>query len=620
MTRLPPPVLLMKTPPGEDAKDIKVAEAVTGQSGANADGKRRLWTSSRKIVVEQHGTRTAAAGTRSNATLFTITGSTSEDDAASHDPMERQRQAQDQRDTLMAEVLRYEAKQATSALGRQNSTVLDFVAGHACCSQQVRKILGGPLVHQTVSQSNRCMEMTIRTQHLACQLFGADHCELVGPGSSALGVACYALLQSLHVTTYSFMTTALAPSSSDILSKLFPDLCCNERLGRHIQLLATPRGDSVQHPFDPISLERLGSVLEKHRPHCLILGGETFDLCSDTTDPSGEPTSCVPQLWEYDLLAIRTLCDKYDCRLIYDMTKVADLVAGQVFQADLLRFVDVAVCASGEALHAGGGRNCQGFLLYNDHGRFHESVQQVLQEIHRHVGNNSHYRSQQLRETAALSMALLEFSARGRDYGRQVLSNTRALASALEKRGFVVFGGRDKDNTDIPLLTLQQQQQRRLCSHQIVLDLEASFSLSPPEDDHSWSATAAAKRLRMAAGIHVTPQELPLDNAPAGATGLRLATAVLTRRGFVEVDMSEFAQAFGDLLHLGQKSHDDDNVRQTQPDACVRRNLQKVLKGNNEDGNASYCHFSLDEAHATIPDEIMIFPMTKDGDDSDYLC
>ena len=215
-------------------------------------------------------------------------------------------------------------------------------------------------------------------------------------------------------------------------------------------------------------------------------------------------------------------------------------------------------------------------------------------------------------------MALLEFRACGRDYGRQVLSNTRALASALKHLGFVVLGGTDGDNSCNPSLTLQQR--RRTCAHQIILDLEASFSLSQPGTYNAWSARAAAERLRMEAGILVTPQELPLDNSPAGATGLRLATAVLTRRGFVEADMCAFAQAFGEVLHLGPK-RDDSNALQNQADASIRKNLQKVLKGSNGYGNASYCYFSLDEGRPmVVPKSIVVFPMTKYCDDADYVC
>ena len=343
---------LTRTPDDEDAGDtnkaLDAAKRLVAVSGQQSGAKRRSLTSSRTAC-----------------TMMSKGSSTSDNDTMYEESMERQRQAREQMDNVMAEVTLHEKKQATRAVGKRNSNVLDFAAGHAWCSQQVRKILGSALVHQSASLSSSLLEMELRTQRLACDLFGSGHCELVLSGASALGVACHALLQSLDVTTYTIMTTEVAASSSYPLSTSFPGLCFNKSIGRNIQLLATPRGYSIQHPFDPFSLEKLGHVLEKHQPHLLILGSEGLDFCccgscSGTSDHGGDATHI--QLWEYDLPAIRTLCDQYNCRIVYDITKVADLVAGRVFQTDLMRYVDVAVCTTGQALHAGGGRNRQGFL------------------------------------------------------------------------------------------------------------------------------------------------------------------------------------------------------------------------------------------------------------------
>ena len=274
-----------------------------------------------------------------------------------------------------------------------------------------------------------------------------------------------------------------------------------------------------------------------------------------------------------------------------------------------MQYAHVAVCVSSKALHAGRGRKRQGFILYNQQATLQEPIQQVLWKL------SNRCQSQHARETAALTMALLEFRAMGQDYARQVLANTRALASALQQRGFVVLGGTDKStvntvNAGIHLPSQQPQQQpqtSRSCTHQLVVDLEASFLLSNPGNCVGWSATAATTRLRTAAGIYVTPQELPLDNVPAGATGLRLATAVLTRRGFVETDLRAVAQAMGDLLNLGVASH-------SKTDSQIRRKLKEDLK----ERNAAYCYFSLDEGRPmVVPEEIVICPMTMDFVDLD---
>jgi len=73
----------------------------------------------------------------------------------------------------------------------------------------------------------------------------------------------------------------------------------------------------VQTPWDEttynVDIAALPLAMETHRPALLILGWSEM-------------------LFEHDLPAIRKICNEYDCKLMYDMSHVAGLVAGGVFQ------------------------------------------------------------------------------------------------------------------------------------------------------------------------------------------------------------------------------------------------------------------------------------------------
>jgi glycine hydroxymethyltransferase len=115
-------------------------------------------------------------------------------------------------------------------------------------------------------------------------------------------------------------------------------------------------------------------------------------------------------------------------------------------------------------------------------------------------------------------MTLLEMQMYGNEYASQVVANTKALAEELYKRHFKLL---------CPELGYST-------THELIVDLEGS------------SGAEATKQLD-GAGIFVNPQELPNDLVGA-ATGLRLGTQVLTRRGFKERDMAAVAEAMSDVL------------------------------------------------------------------------
>jgi glycine hydroxymethyltransferase len=101
----------------------------------------------------------------------------------------------------------------------------------------------------------------------------------------------------------------------------------------------------------------------------------------------------------------------------------------------------------------------------------------------------------------------------GKEYGQQIVNNSRALAVALDKYGFNVMG-KNKGFSD---------------SHLILLDLSEFIDEAP------------AKYLEKA-GILVS------DDFSGGAPEVRIGTPEVTRRGYKEKDMEQIALFIKRLL------------------------------------------------------------------------
>src|SRR5687768_4275939 len=106
-------------------------------------------------------------------------------------------------------------------------------------------------------------------------------------------------------------------------------------------------------------------------------------------------------------------------------------------------------------------------------------------------------------------------------YSEQVVANARALAAAMEKRGYkIVSGGTD--------------------NHLMLVDLRPKY----PE----LTAKKAQETLDLA---HITCNKntVPFETrSPFQASGIRLGTPAITTRGFVEADMDEIADCIDTVL------------------------------------------------------------------------
>jgi glycine hydroxymethyltransferase len=258
-------------------------------------------------------------------------------------------------------------------------------------------------------------------------------------------------------------------------------------------------------PFDArrynIDLERLDALLAAEHPRLLVVGWSEF-------------------LFPHPLETIRALCDCHGTFLMHDMSHVAGLLAGGVFQPDAGRIADIVTSSTGKSLHGPD----HGLCLYNRD----ELTGGVLEALMPLLTSNTHPQ-----EIAALGVALTEMKAFETDHAKQVVRNSKALGKALSERSVNALYGE--------------------------LDFSESHTLLIACD---WS-DLAIKTLDQA-GISTNTTPLPWDEGEAPG-GIRIGTQVVTRRGMREAEMEAVADAIAQVL-----LHRQDPLQ-------VRRNLVTPL-------------------------------------------
>ena len=244
----------------------------------------------------------------------------------------------------------------------------------------------------------------------------------------------------------------------------------------------------VPLPFDNsihnVDLNKLEDVLKKEKPKLMILGWSQF-------------------LFPHPLEQIRQICDRYQVKILYDMSHVVGLIAGRVFQPEATRYADIVTSSTGKSLHGPD----HGFVMYNDDA-FHPGVLDAVMPL---LTSNTHPQ-----ELAGLGVALTEMLHFGHDFGKQVVANTKALGKALSQEGIHALYG-DLDYSESHTLLVEYKN-----AHQAVTLLDR-------------------------AGILINACQLPWDPENE-TTGLRLGTQVITRHGYTEKDMPQIAHLISQVL------------------------------------------------------------------------
>jgi glycine hydroxymethyltransferase len=150
---------------------------------------------------------------------------------------------------------------------------------------------------------------------------------------------------------------------------------------------------------------------------------------------------------------------------------------------------------------------------------------------------------------AAKAVALKEALGEGfRDYQRQIVANSRALAARLAGNGLrIVSGGTD--------------------NHVFLVDVA-----------HAGVTGKVAEKALEAAGITVNKNTIPYDkNPPLVASGVRLGTAALTTRSMKEPEMDAVGDFIAEVLRAPEDAAVLDGVRRKVRELCERFPLYDPL-------------------------------------------
>jgi glycine hydroxymethyltransferase len=264
----------------------------------------------------------------------------------------------------------------------------------------------------------------------------------------------------------------------------------------------------VNRETEMLDFAEIAEIARKCRPRMIIAGGSSYPR-------------------DIDFAGFRAVADEVGAMLMVDMAHFAGLVAGKV-HSDPVPHAEFVTTTTHKTLRGprGGMILCRERFAHDiDHAVFPGVQGGPLMHI-----------------IAAKAVALKEASQpEFAQYARQIVSNSRALAAALEERGLrLVSGGTD--------------------THLILLDLQPLGLTGDVVEE----ALDAVK-------ITANKNNIPFDEqSPAVTSGIRLGTPAVTTRGMQEAEMVEIA----DLIALVVKNMGSEEVMRR-----VRGRVEELLAG-----------------------------------------
>jgi glycine hydroxymethyltransferase len=264
----------------------------------------------------------------------------------------------------------------------------------------------------------------------------------------------------------------------------------------------------VRRDTELIDLDQVRDLARQHRPKLIITGGSAFPRAIDF-----EP--------------YREIADEVSAALMADIAHPAGLVAAGLHPSPIPH-ADFVTSTTHKTLRGprGGLVMCRG-----DYAK--DLDRTVLPGIQ--GGPLMHV-------IAAKAVAFREAQSPGwRDYQRQIVRNARALADALQGKGYrLVSGGTD--------------------THLLLVDLS-------PQGITGKDAQEALDR----AWITVNKNGIPFDTkGPTVTSGIRIGTPAVTTRGMKEAEMARIALLIDRVLT---------NLGNTSVEAAVRSEVQELTAG-----------------------------------------
>jgi glycine hydroxymethyltransferase len=268
---------------------------------------------------------------------------------------------------------------------------------------------------------------------------------------------------------------------------------------------------SVQYDVDEkthlVDLNRVEELAKKERPKLIICGGTAY-----------------PRLWDFE--GFSRIAESVGAVLVADIAHISGLVVGGAHPHPLPH-AEIVTTTSHKTL-----RGPRGALILSQ-GRY-------ARELDRAVfpglqgGPHNH-------TTAGIAVALHEAATdEFRQYAHQIVANAKALAVALEERGFgLISGGTD--------------------THMMLIDVTTRGINGKP----------AARALNLA-GIECNYNTIPFDpRKPMDPSGLRLGTPAVTSRGMQESDMSRIAEWIDRALGAAEDSDKLESIRGEVREFCA---------------------------------------------------
>jgi glycine hydroxymethyltransferase len=243
-----------------------------------------------------------------------------------------------------------------------------------------------------------------------------------------------------------------------------------------------------------LDYDAIRAIALKEKPHLIITG---YTAYSRTID------------WQ----KFRDIADEIGAYLHVDMSHLAGLVAGGQYPSPF-PYADTVMTTTHKTL-----RGPRGALLFSriDERHINEKIDKA---VFPGLQGGPH-----MNQIAAMAVSLHEAAAPSfKEYAKQVIKNAKALASALQEKGWrIISGGTD--------------------THLFLVD--------------TWAQGIDGKRASDAlekAGIIVNKNTIPYDTRTAvEPSGIRIGTAAETTRG--KKDMQKIATAIDTVLRKAMKKH-----------------------------------------------------------------
>ncbi len=364
---------------------------------------------------------------------------------------------------------------------RYRENCLNLIASENMISPLVRSLLDNELVARYGCYSTRNMEdreytgnkyihqLELKTHELIKESFGAKYVDLRSLSGHLAGIA---VILGILKPNESLIEMHL----KDWGHGMAGPLCEISHLKRSIKV------EYFQLDEDrAVDMQALRSQIEKIHPRLVILGG------------SGT-------LFADNINIIKETCVRLKTIIAYDVSHITGLIVGKTFPNPLDHGADLIFGSTHKSFPGPQG----GFILSNDKNL----IIQIGETLSPGLVTSHH-----IYRLPAFAASLLEMKFYGKEYGTQTILNSKALAKALDERGFTVLG-KKRGYSD---------------THLILVSVDKNKGIKP------------AKLLEQA-------NILCSDDFSGQSSEIRIGTPEITRQGMKEPEMSIIADFFKRIL------------------------------------------------------------------------